>query len=98
MNHSIAEANYTELRRACLAAFSSQGWKTIGSDCQQMEMKLLLAWSSVFLIQLYNTHFSVGSVLEVSQEGLMRRGNFFFGANNINGWEEYMFLDAQAVL
>lgn len=67
-----------------------------------MEVRLLLAWratlSSVFLMQLCNTHFSVGSVLEVSQEGFMRRGNLFFGANNNNGWEEYMLLDAQAVL
>lgn len=67
-----------------------------------MDLRLLLAWkttlSSVLLMQLCNTHISVGSVLEVSQEGFVRRGILFFGANNINGWEEYMFLDAQAVL
>lgn len=50
------------------------------------------------LIQLCNTHFSMGSMLKLSQEGFVRRGNLFFGASNNNGWEEYMFLDAQAVL
>lgn len=43
--------------------------------------------------------FAVGSVLQVSQAGFVRRGHLFFGPNNIilRGGE-YEFLDAQAVL